>query len=155
MSRVFRRGELKDAIVIVLAALGEAHGYAIMGALKERVGGSWKPSPGAIYPALLALQGTGHVESVDRDGTRTYALTDLGREAAHALGSERRWSSLTARAEQGEARMAVGSLLDRFASGSPLRRRLASADQRKEIDAILDRTGAEIEDLLTRGENHG
>jgi DNA-binding PadR family transcriptional regulator len=155
MSRVFRRGELKEAIVIVLAALGEAHGYAIMGALKERVGGGWKPSPGAIYPALLALEETGHVETVDRDGTRTYALTDLGREAAHALGSEGRWSALTARAEQGETRVAVGSLLDRFASGSPLRRRLASVDQRKEIDEILGRVGTELEELLTRGENDG
>jgi len=44
----FKRGELKQAIVAVLAALGEAHGYAIMGELKERVGGRWRPSPGAI-----------------------------------------------------------------------------------------------------------
>lgn len=155
MSRIFRRGELKEAIVVVLATLGEAHGYAIMGALKERVGGTWKPSPGAIYPALVALVESGYVESFDEEGTRTYALTQAGREAAHALGSEGRWASLTARSEQGESRVAVGSLLDRFASGSPLRRRLASVDQRKEIDEILGRTGAEIEDLLTRGENHG
>ncbi|HET8742068.1 MAG TPA: PadR family transcriptional regulator, partial [Gaiella sp.] len=87
MSRIFRRGELKEAIVVVLATLGEAHGYAIMGALKERVGGTWKPSPGAIYPALVALVESGYVESFDEEGTRTYALTQAGREAAHALGS--------------------------------------------------------------------
>jgi DNA-binding PadR family transcriptional regulator len=155
MGRVFRRGELKEAIVVVLAALGEAHGYAIMGELKERVGGSWKPSPGAIYPALLTLVETGYVESFDRDGTRTYALTDAGREAAHALSSESRWASLTARAEGGETRVAVGSLLDRFAAGSPLRRRLAAAEQQREIEAILGRASAEIEHLMTRGEKDG
>ena len=46
-----------------------------MAELKERVGGGWKPSPGAIYPALIALVETGHVQTVDRDGTRIYSLT--------------------------------------------------------------------------------
>ena len=61
MSRVFRRGELKQAIIVVLADLGDAHGYAIMSELESRVGGGWKPSPGAIYPALLALVETGYL----------------------------------------------------------------------------------------------
>ena len=52
---------MKEAIVVVLAALGEAHGYAIMSELKDRIGGRWKPSPGGIYPARLALAETGHV----------------------------------------------------------------------------------------------
>jgi DNA-binding PadR family transcriptional regulator len=155
MSRVFRRGELKEAIVVVLSTIGEAHGYAIMGALRERVGGGWKPSPGAIYPALLALVETGYVESFDRDGTRTYALTESGRDVARTLGSESRWTSLTARAERGENRVALGSLLDRFAAESPLRRRLAAADHREGIEAILARASAEIEHLLTRGEDDG
>jgi DNA-binding PadR family transcriptional regulator len=155
MGRVFRRGELKEAIVVVLSTLGEAHGYAIMGELRERVGGGWKPSPGAIYPALLALVESGYVHSFERDGTRTYGLTDAGRDVARTLGSEGRWASLTARAEQGESRLAVGSLLDRFAAGSSLRRRLAAVDQQHEIEAILGRAGAEIQQLLTRGEHDG
>jgi DNA-binding PadR family transcriptional regulator len=155
MGRVFRRGELKQAIVVVLSTLGEAHGYAIMGELRERVGGGWKPSPGAIYPALLALVESGYVDSFEHDGTRTYRLTGAGREIARALGSEKRWESLTARAEQGENRLAVGSLLDRFANGSPLRRRLAAVEQQREIGDILERASAEIEQLLTRGEHNG
>ena len=63
MSRIFHRGELKEAVLLVLDSLGEAHGYAIMAELKDRVGSGWKPSPGAIYPALLALVGTGHVRA--------------------------------------------------------------------------------------------
>jgi DNA-binding PadR family transcriptional regulator len=68
MGRVFQRGELKQAVLVVLADLGEAHGYAIMGELESRVGGGWKPSPGAIYPAILALVETGHLRVFDQDG---------------------------------------------------------------------------------------
>jgi DNA-binding PadR family transcriptional regulator len=155
MGRIFRRGELKEAIVVVLGTLGEAHGYAIMGELQERVGGGWKPSPGAIYPALVALVETGHVRTFEQDGVRMYALTETGRRAAEAAGSASRWASLTARAERGESRVAVGSLLDRFAAESAVRRRLAAADRQHEIEAILARASGEIEQLLAKGEDDG
>jgi DNA-binding PadR family transcriptional regulator len=155
MSRIFRRGELKEAIVVVLGSLGEAHGYAIMAELKERVGGGWKPSPGAIYPALLALVETGHVRTADRDGTRVYSLTPAGRRIADAQRSSTRWASLTARAEEGEERVSVGSVLDRFAAESGLRRRLIGTDQRERVDAILARANGEIDRMLEEGENDG
>ena len=155
MGRIFRRGELKEAIVAVLATLGEAHGYAIMGELKERVGGGWKPSPGAIYPALLGLVESGHVQSFEREGTRMYVLTATGREAARNAGSASRWSSLTARAESGEPRQAVGSVLDSFAASSALRRRLVEPARQQEIEAILARASAEIEEALRKGEHDG
>jgi DNA-binding PadR family transcriptional regulator len=155
MSRIFRRGELKEAIVIVLGSLGEAHGYAIMAELKDRVGGGWKPSPGAIYPALLALVDTGHVRAADRDGTRIYSLTREGRRVAATQRSSSRWASLTARAEEGEDRVSVGSLLDSFAEESALRRRLARTEQRSRIESILARASAEIEGTLQEGENDG
>jgi DNA-binding PadR family transcriptional regulator len=155
MSRIFRRGELKEAVLLVLDSLGEAHGYAIMAKLKDRVGGGWKPSPGAIYPALLALVDTGHVKTTHRDGTRIYSLTKQGRRVAMAQRSSSRWASLTARAEEGEDRVAVGSLLDAFAEGSALRRRLARTEQRDRIESILARASAEIEGTLQEGENDG
>jgi DNA-binding PadR family transcriptional regulator len=151
MSRIFRRGELKEAIVLVLDSLGEAHGYAIMAELKDRVGGGWKPSPGAIYPALLALVETGHVRTADRDGTRMYSLTAAGRRVAATQRSSSRWASLAARAEEGEERVSVGSILDDFAQGSDLRRRLAKEEQREHIDAILARANAEIARTLDEG----
>jgi DNA-binding PadR family transcriptional regulator len=49
-----------------------------MAELKDRVGGGWKPSPGAIYPALLALVDAGHVKTTHRDGTRMYSLSGSG-----------------------------------------------------------------------------
>ena len=155
MSRIFRRGELKEAVLLVLDSLGEAHGYAIMAELKDRVGGGWKPSPGAIYPALLALVDTGHVRAKNHDGTRVYSLTKEGRRVAATQRSSSRWASLTARAEEGEDRVSVGSLLDTFAEASALRRRLARTEQRGRIEAILARASAEIEGTLEEGENDG
>lgn len=156
MSRVFKRGELKEAIVVVLADLGSAHGYAIMSELQIRVGGGWKPSPGAIYPALLALVETGHVSAEELDGTRVYRLTAAGRVAAAKTSSAGRWTSLAARAEAGEDRVAVGPLLDEFASRLPVRRRLAGEAQKQEIESILERAGAVIEQVLAEGdEEHG
>jgi DNA-binding PadR family transcriptional regulator len=155
MSRIFRRGELKEAVLLVLDSLGEAHGYAIMAELKDRVGGGWKPSPGAIYPALLALVGTGHVRAKEHDGTRVYSLTKEGQRVAATQRSSTRWASLTARAEEGEDRISIGSLLDRFAEDSPLRRRLAHTEQREQIESILARASAEIEGTLQEGEDDG
>jgi DNA-binding PadR family transcriptional regulator len=126
-----------------------------MAELKDRIGGGWKPSPGAIYPALLALVETGHVKTTHRDGTRMYLLSKEGRRAAEVLRSNTRWASLTARAEEGEERISIGSLLDRFAEDSPLRRRLARTDQRERIEEILARAGAEIEGTLEEGVDDG
>jgi DNA-binding PadR family transcriptional regulator len=155
MSRVFRRGELKQAIVVVLADLGDAHGYAIMSELESRVGGGWKPSPGAIYPALIALVESGHLRMYQTDGVRMYALTETGERAVEASDWRRHWPSLSARAEEAEDRMAVGSLLDDFATNSPLRRRLAGPSQREAIAEILARAHSEIDQKIEEGDSNG
>jgi DNA-binding PadR family transcriptional regulator len=155
MGRVFRRGELKQAILVVLDSLGSAHGYAIMGELATRVGGGWKPSPGAIYPALLALVDNGYVEAADRDGTRLYSLTPEGHREVRSSAVAGRWTSLSARAEATEERVTVGSLLDGFAAASALRRRLPTARQRDEIGTILARADSEIQAELDKGERDG
>jgi DNA-binding PadR family transcriptional regulator len=155
MGRIFRRGELKEAIVVVLATLGETHGYAIMTELKERVGGGWKPSPGAIYPALLALVETGHVRAAERDGMRVYSLTNVGHRAAEGASWAGRWAALTKLAQRREDLEAVGSLLDRFAADSRLRHRLTGATQKQQIESILARAAGEIEQLVEEGEQDG
>ncbi len=155
MGRVFKRGELKQVILVVLDSIGEGHGYAIMGELKNRVGGGWKPSPGAIYPALLALVEQGLVSSSEHDGSRVYSLTVAGEAEARSVAMTGRWASLSARAEQGGDRVTVGSLLDEFAASSELRRRLPDAEERQEIRVILNRVNEEIENVLNKGEADG
>jgi hypothetical protein len=51
--------------------------------------------------------------------------------------------------------MAVGSLLDSFAAGSPLRRRLARPEQQQKVEAILERAHIDIERSLEEGESNG
>ncbi len=155
MGRVFKRGELKQVILVVLDSIGEGHGYAIMGELKSRVGGGWKPSPGAIYPALLALVEQGLVATVDRDGSRVYSLTAAGETEARTVAMTGRWASLSARAEQEAARVTLGSLLDEFAAPSGSRRRLPGAEARQEIESVLERAADEIESILNKGESDG
>ncbi len=141
--------------MIILASLGEAHGYAIMNELKERIGGGWKPSPGAIYPALLALVEMGYVQTTEKDGMRIYSLTEAGRRAAESSISASRWASLSARSERDEGRITIGSLLDRFAAHSKLRRRQAGPAQEEKIEEILARASGEIEQVLKKGDNDG
>jgi len=55
------------------------HGYEMIQELEERTGGMWRPSPGAVYPALQLLDDQGLVRSVELEGKRRYELTDAGR----------------------------------------------------------------------------
>ncbi|HLP23718.1 MAG TPA: PadR family transcriptional regulator [Microbacteriaceae bacterium] len=77
------RGNVRSAILRLLAEQ-PMHGYQIMQELSERSSGAWKPSPGAIYPALQLLSDEGLVTDEHLDGKRVFSLTDLGREAASA-----------------------------------------------------------------------
>ena len=76
-----RRGALTIAI---LNLLGEKpmHGYELITELEARSGGRWKPSPGAIYPALGKLEERGLLTSTEQGDKRVYELTDDGRRVA-------------------------------------------------------------------------
>ena len=67
------------------------HGYQVMQELGERSGGRWRPSAGSVYPTLQQLEDEGLVTVEDRDGRRTFALTETGRTAAAAISSEHPW----------------------------------------------------------------
>ena len=71
------RGEMKFEILAVLAE-GPRHGYDIMMEIERKTG--MKPSPGSIYPALQMLEDGDFVKGEERDGKRTYTITDTGRE---------------------------------------------------------------------------
>src|SRR5215813_10180893 len=48
------RGDVRAAILALLRE-GPRNGYQIMAEIEERSGGAWRPSPGAVYPALQQL----------------------------------------------------------------------------------------------------
>ncbi len=83
-----RRGDIRSALLLALAE-GAAHGYELMHRLEEKSGGSWRPSPGSIYPTLQMLEDEGLVTSVEKDGKRVYDLTPEGRAEADARATQR------------------------------------------------------------------
>lgn len=74
-----RRGEVRTAILQLLAE-EPRNGYQIISALNERSGGAWRPSPGAVYPALSQLEDEGLIEAFDNEGSRAFRLTKQGLE---------------------------------------------------------------------------
>jgi DNA-binding PadR family transcriptional regulator len=71
------RGEMKFEILDVLTG-GPRHGYDIMLEIEAKTG--MRPSAGSIYPALQMLEDGDFVRGEERDGKRTYTITDKGTE---------------------------------------------------------------------------
>lgn len=99
-----RRGEVRLAVLGLLAE-EDMNGYQIIRALEERTGGAWRPSPGAIYPALAQLEDEGLIAPAE-GGKKVFTLTDAGRAEVEQLGEKARpWEGVaqdaTAEAEQG------------------------------------------------------
>jgi DNA-binding PadR family transcriptional regulator len=72
-----RRGDVRAALLLLLAE-EPRNGYQVMQAIEERSGGRWRPSPGAVYPALAQLEDEGLIRAVDRDGVKLFEVTDAG-----------------------------------------------------------------------------
>ena len=88
-----RHGEVRVALLIALQD-GATHGYELGQRLERASGGSWKPSPGSIYPTLQALADEDLVSSEERDGKRIFTLTRKGTAAVKAReerGDELPW----------------------------------------------------------------
>jgi DNA-binding PadR family transcriptional regulator len=68
----------------VLALLSEQpmHGYQIIQEIGRRSGGSWRPSPGSVYPTLQQLVDEGLATQPSGPGKGDYELTEEGRAYA-------------------------------------------------------------------------
>jgi DNA-binding PadR family transcriptional regulator len=76
--RLFDYGELR---VLLLAMIAERprHGYELIKAIEERMGGSYTPSPGVIYPTLSWLEDMGYVAlDTEEAGRKRYSITSEG-----------------------------------------------------------------------------
>jgi DNA-binding PadR family transcriptional regulator len=76
--RMFDSGELR-LVILALIAEKPRHGYEVIKALGERVGGDYSPSPGVVYPTLTLLEDMGLATvSVEPGGRKLYAITPAG-----------------------------------------------------------------------------
>ena len=90
-----RRGDVRAAAIALLTER-PMHGYEMIRELEERTDGVWRPSPGAVYPALQLLEDQGLVTADAEAGKRLFSLTDSGRDEAAKLGDRKPWDDLTA-----------------------------------------------------------
>lgn len=78
--------------ILLAAADGPTHGYAVIKEIEERTGGALTPGTGTVYVALQRLveegllveSAEGRQEYGDRRTRRHYQLSDLGRETCTA-----------------------------------------------------------------------
>jgi DNA-binding PadR family transcriptional regulator len=80
--RVFDSGDLRF-VILRLIAEKPSYGYEIIKEIEERLGGSYAPSPGVVYPTLTLLEELGYVTVSVGDGTKK--LHTITAEGAAAL----------------------------------------------------------------------
>ena len=79
--RVFDQGDLRW-VILKLISEKPSHGYELIKAIEERLGGAYSPSPGVVYPTLTLLEELGLVAVVQSDGAKkAYGITDEGAKA--------------------------------------------------------------------------
>src|SRR5207237_211045 len=79
--RFFGPGDLRS---LLLWLIGEKprHGYELIKAVEQLVGGAYSPSPGSVYPILSLLEDMGQIEAAASEGgKKLFAITDAGRQA--------------------------------------------------------------------------
>ena len=79
--RVFDQGDLRF-VILKLISEAPSHGYEIIKAIEEKVGGAYSPSPGVIYPTLTLLEELGYVTVEDAGGgKKRYRIAEAGAAA--------------------------------------------------------------------------
>jgi DNA-binding PadR family transcriptional regulator len=66
-------------LVLDAIATQPRHGYEIIQAIAEKTRGTYKPSPGVVYPTLQMLEDVGHARTVAQGDRKTYEITADGR----------------------------------------------------------------------------
>lgn len=141
------RGDVRAAILALLKE-GPRTGYQIMSDIKERSGGAWRPSPGAVYPALSQLADEGLIEGEESGGRRTFRLTEAGIAylEQHPDMARAAWES----AEQQQAWELPGLFAEaaRLGGGIVQVAHSGTPEQIHAAERLLDRTRRELYQIL-------
>jgi DNA-binding PadR family transcriptional regulator len=97
--------------LLMLLAEAPSNGYGLMQTLEERSEGSWRPSPGSVYPALAQLEDEGFIRGAQGDSGRTFEITEAGRRHLAERGEQKPPWEDDADEVGGEARKAFGRVL--------------------------------------------
>ena len=140
-----RRGDVRAAILVLLADR-PMHGYEMIQEIAERSNGTWKPSPGSVYPTLQLLVDEGLIASAETDGKKKlFELTDDGRSAAEKIATPP-WDEIAegvGPAEQ-NLRAAMGQLIGAVMQSA----HAAGPEQQQRIVDIVNTARREIYQIL-------
>jgi DNA-binding PadR family transcriptional regulator len=95
--------------ILLLRALEEKpmYGYEVMKALESRFQGFYRPSAGAVYPALRSLEREGLVAASGSERRKTYRLTAKGKASIRRRRAEMEKHFQTLQAAVGPERAAL------------------------------------------------
>jgi len=141
------RGDVRAAILALLRE-GPRNGYQIMSEIAERSRGAWRPSPGAVYPALSQLADEGLIADEKSGGRRIFSLTEAGQQyvAANPEMARGAWES----SEQQEAWQVPGlfAAAARLGSGIVQLAHAGTPAQVHAAEELLERTRRELYRIL-------
>lgn len=75
--RPLDHGDLR-LLILSLIAEQPRHGYDLIAEIESRTGGTYKPSPGVMYPALAVIQDMGLAKVKKESGKRVFYITEAG-----------------------------------------------------------------------------
>jgi DNA-binding PadR family transcriptional regulator len=130
------------------------HGYEIIQAIEERSAGTYRPSPGVVYPTLQMLEELGHTRVEEHDARKVYAITadgkrDLGEHAEdvrefYENAGDGSWEGVA-----DELRDLTGRVGRMFkAIGRSARRGRLTPSAMKKLRVVLDEAIAKIEAIV-------
>lgn len=151
LGRFFEHGDLRF-VVLDLIAEKPRHGYEIIKAIEDSVGGAYSPSPGTIYPTLTMLEEQGYIAiEASEDNKKSYAITKDGaaflesyRPTVDALRA--RMARMNEAQGDGPAPQIIRAMENlKLALRLRLSRGALSEEQIRHIAEMLDRTAGDVE----------
>ena len=139
------RGDVRSALLALLAEQ-PMHGYQMIQEISRRSGGSWKPSPGSVYPTLQQLEDEGLVRAQEEQGRRIYRLTEEGQRVAADRATE--FAELWKGIAPSEDNSQLGDLI--FQTGAAFMQvaRTGTPEQMTAARRVLTRTRADLYRIL-------
>lgn len=146
--RMFGAGDLRFVILKLLAEK-PSHGYELIKSIQERLGGSYAPSPGVIYPMLTMLEEMGQATVTAEGSRKLYAITDAGQQSL--AENEKAVEAIFARMEQSRTEQTSGPMqqIERAVANFRMALRMKqgplTTEQIHAITDIIDAAAKQIE----------
>ena len=147
--RLFASGDLRF-LLLELIAERPRHGYELIKAIEEKLGGAYSPSPGIIYPMLTLLEETG-LATVTTEGTRKlYSITEEGKASLEENRSAveailHRMAAVGGAARPAERDPQIMRAIQNFRTALGMRAGNLNPEQRNRIIEIIDNAARDIE----------